>query len=102
MKPDRLRGIDIDGVLLLLVSLPSVAKAPDSHTRNAMATPSNLRFAILLPGHQSLDVVGAMDYLNDHISLCTSQNSNRPAPPRFLTWYFVSNTLEPPRAQNDS
>ena len=64
-----------------------------------MATPPNLRIAVLLlPDHQNLDVVGPMDYLNNHsqaylAKIPTVQHLLAKA--TILTWYFVSDTLDP-------
>lgn len=44
-----------------------------------MVTPSNLRIAVLLPGHQSLDVMGATDY-NYHSQTYPSKVTTVPHP----------------------
>ena len=64
-----------------------------------MTTPPNLRIAVLLlSDHQNLDVVGTMDYLDNHreaylAKIPTVQHLLGKAP--ILTWYFVSDTLYP-------
>ncbi|EDR05113.1 uncharacterized protein LACBIDRAFT_294865 [Laccaria bicolor S238N-H82] len=64
-----------------------------------MATPPSLSIAVLLfPDHQNLDAVGTMDYLNSHsqaylANFPTVQHLVPKAP--ILTWYFVSDTLDP-------
>ncbi|EDR05608.1 uncharacterized protein LACBIDRAFT_329649 [Laccaria bicolor S238N-H82] len=64
-----------------------------------MATPPSLSIAVLLfPDHQNLDAVGTMDYLNSHsqaylANFPTVQHLGPKAP--ILTWYFVSDALDP-------
>ncbi|KIK04980.1 hypothetical protein K443DRAFT_4169 [Laccaria amethystina LaAM-08-1] len=68
-----------------------------------MTTPPNLRIAVLLlPDDQNLDVVGTMDYLNNHSQAYLAkfpavQHLLAKAP--ILTWYFVSDNLDPINGQ---